>query len=127
MTSRTAASSAPRDIRDHSPSTSAFGCEAEDPSVALGLDGRALPLGARLNAMFGSDIGHWDVHDPTPWSPTRIRTVVQMMTKRVRIVEATVRDGGYMVDHQFLRTDLAAIVGGLDRAGIVLIEVGHCR
>jgi 4-hydroxy 2-oxovalerate aldolase len=47
------------------------------------------------------------------------------VTKRVRIVEATVRDGGYMVDHQFSRTDLAAIVGGLDRAGIQLIEVGH--
>jgi 4-hydroxy 2-oxovalerate aldolase len=30
-----------------------------------------------------------------------------------------------MVNHQFSRTDLAAIVGGLDRAGIQLIEVGH--
>ena len=50
-------------IRDHFQRAFFFGCEAEDPSVAWSLDGRTLPHGARLNAMFGSDIGHWDVHD----------------------------------------------------------------
>src|SRR5688572_16781586 len=45
--------------------------------------------------------------------------------KHVRIVEATIRDGGYMVDHHYSRTDLATLVGGLDGAGLPYIEVGH--
>jgi hypothetical protein len=40
-----------------------FGCEADDPLNALAFDGRVLPHGARLSAMFASDIGHWDVPD----------------------------------------------------------------
>jgi predicted TIM-barrel fold metal-dependent hydrolase len=40
-----------------------FGCEADDPMNALAFDTRILPHGARLNAMFASDIGHWDVRD----------------------------------------------------------------
>ena len=40
-----------------------FGCEADDALVATAFDTRLLPLGARLNAMFSSDIGHWDVPD----------------------------------------------------------------
>jgi hypothetical protein len=40
-----------------------FGCEADDPLVRAAFDARANPLGARLGAMFGSDIGHWDVPD----------------------------------------------------------------
>jgi hypothetical protein len=55
----------PEDVRDHFARNFYFGCEAEDPSVAWALDGRSLPLGARLQVMFGSDIGHWDVTDMT--------------------------------------------------------------
>jgi predicted TIM-barrel fold metal-dependent hydrolase len=40
-----------------------FGCEADDPLVSLGFDTRLSALGVRLNAFFGSDIGHWDVPD----------------------------------------------------------------
>jgi predicted TIM-barrel fold metal-dependent hydrolase len=40
-----------------------FGCEADDPLVALGFDARMNPFGARLKATFSSDIGHWDVPD----------------------------------------------------------------
>jgi predicted TIM-barrel fold metal-dependent hydrolase len=40
-----------------------FGCEADDPLTALAFDRGKLPHGARLNAMLGSDIGHWDVPD----------------------------------------------------------------
>ena len=40
-----------------------FGCEADDPLNTLAFDGRLLPHGARLSAMFASDIGHWDVPD----------------------------------------------------------------
>ncbi len=41
----------------------AFGCEADDPTNALAFDRKLLPNGTRLNAMFASDIGHWDVPD----------------------------------------------------------------
>jgi hypothetical protein len=40
-----------------------FGCEADDPMNAIGFDERILPHGARMNAVFASDIGHWDVPD----------------------------------------------------------------
>ncbi len=40
-----------------------YGCEADDPLVALGFDRRMNPFGSRLKAMFSSDIGHWDVPD----------------------------------------------------------------
>lgn len=38
-----------------------FGCEADDPMVVTAFDRRCSALGERLSAMFGSDIGHWDV------------------------------------------------------------------
>lgn len=40
-----------------------FGCEADDPMNAHAFNTRVNPLGARLNAIFSSDIGHWDVTD----------------------------------------------------------------
>ena len=40
-----------------------FGCEADDPMNAVGFDRGLLPLGARMRAIFSSDIGHWDVTD----------------------------------------------------------------
>jgi len=42
-----------------------FGCEADDPSNIWAFNGKANPLGARLNAIFSSDIGHFDVPDMT--------------------------------------------------------------
>ncbi len=40
-----------------------FGCEADDPINGWAFDHRANPMGARLNALFSSDIGHFDVPD----------------------------------------------------------------
>jgi hypothetical protein len=40
-----------------------FGCEADDPLNGLAFNNKMLPRGATLNAMFASDIGHWDVPD----------------------------------------------------------------
>jgi len=40
-----------------------FGCEADDPINAWAFDARVNPLGLKLNALFGSDIAHWDVPD----------------------------------------------------------------
>jgi len=42
-----------------------FGCESEDRSVAWASNTRAHPFGARINAIFSSDIGHFDVSDIT--------------------------------------------------------------
>jgi predicted TIM-barrel fold metal-dependent hydrolase len=53
------------DIRDRFVPRFYFGCEADDPLVATAFDARLLPFGARLRAMFSSDIGHWDVPDMT--------------------------------------------------------------
>ncbi|HEY8218285.1 MAG TPA: amidohydrolase family protein [Acidimicrobiia bacterium] len=40
-----------------------FGCEADDPMNALAFDAARVPMAGRLQAMFASDIGHWDVPD----------------------------------------------------------------
>jgi predicted TIM-barrel fold metal-dependent hydrolase len=40
-----------------------FGCEADDPTTAWAFDTKKNPYGAKLNAIFSSDIGHWDVVD----------------------------------------------------------------
>jgi hypothetical protein len=40
-----------------------FGCEADDPMNAIAFDRRLNPGGVRLKAVFGSDLGHWDVPD----------------------------------------------------------------
>jgi predicted TIM-barrel fold metal-dependent hydrolase len=53
------------DIRDRFVPSFYFGCEADDPGVALAFNARLNPLGVRLNAMFSSDMGHWDVPDMT--------------------------------------------------------------
>ena len=42
-----------------------FGCEADDPMVRTAFNAKVNPFGARLNAVFSSDIGHWDVPDMT--------------------------------------------------------------
>jgi len=46
-----------------------FGCEADDPINAWAFNTKALPMGARLNAFFSSDIGHFDVPDMTEVLP----------------------------------------------------------
>jgi hypothetical protein len=40
-----------------------FGCEADDPLVQHAFDTDSLPGGEPLQAIFGSDVGHWDVPD----------------------------------------------------------------
>ena len=40
-----------------------FGCEGDDRMNSLAFDVKLNPYGARLGAMFGSDIGHFDVVD----------------------------------------------------------------
>jgi len=42
-----------------------FGCEADDALTATAFNTELHPFGARLGAIFSSDIGHWDVPDMT--------------------------------------------------------------
>jgi len=51
-----------QDIRDLFIPHFAFGCEADDPLTSTAFN-PGLPLGAKVTAIFGSDIGHWDVAD----------------------------------------------------------------
>ena len=53
-----------RQLRDLFCKNFYFGCEGDDRMVSVAFDRRLNPAGT-LNAMFGSDIGHWDVVDAT--------------------------------------------------------------
>ena len=55
----------PEDIRDLFVSNFYFGCEADDPANAWAFNQKVNPFGAKLNAVFGSDIGHFDVPNMT--------------------------------------------------------------
>ncbi|MGE0383122.1 MAG: amidohydrolase family protein [Gammaproteobacteria bacterium] len=57
-----------------------FGCEADDPVTASAFDAHRNPLRLRMNAVFGSDIGHWDVPDMSAvlaeaWEPVEEGTM----------------------------------------------------
>ena len=47
------------------------------------------------------------------------------MSTRVRLLDATLRDGSYCVDFQFTSADTAILVAMLDAAGVGFIEIGH--
>jgi predicted TIM-barrel fold metal-dependent hydrolase len=51
------------ELRDRFTASFYFGCEADDRMNAWAFDRRVNPLGARLNALFGSDVAHFDVTD----------------------------------------------------------------
>ena len=51
------------DIRDLFVPSFYFGCEADDPLNSCAFNPKLNPYGARLGALFGSDIGHFDVPD----------------------------------------------------------------
>jgi len=48
-----------------------------------------------------------------------------MEKKKINIVDTTLRDGSHAVSHSFTADQAAAIAGGLDRAGVFLIEISH--
>ncbi len=51
------------EIRDLFAKNFYFGCEADDPANAYAFNRKLNPYGAKLNVLFGSDIGHFDVPD----------------------------------------------------------------
>jgi predicted TIM-barrel fold metal-dependent hydrolase len=54
---------APQEIRDIFRDQFFFGCEGDDPLTMLAYRPMGTPFDLRLNAFYGSDIGHWDVPD----------------------------------------------------------------
>jgi predicted TIM-barrel fold metal-dependent hydrolase len=53
----------PEEIKDLFVSHFYIGCEADDRSVAWAFNTKVNPYGSKIRAMFGSDVGHWDVVD----------------------------------------------------------------
>jgi hypothetical protein len=53
------------DIRDSWVNSFFFGSESDDRTIAAAFNDKANPLGVKLNAIYSSDVGHWDVPDLT--------------------------------------------------------------
>ena len=70
------------DIRDLFVPSFYFGCEADDPVTSSAFDAKRNPFGVRLNVVFGSDIGHWDVPDMTEVSEEAYEAVEQGLITR---------------------------------------------
>jgi hypothetical protein len=51
------------DVRDLFVPRFYFGCEGDDRITASAFDTTRHSMGARLNAIYGSDLGHWDLPD----------------------------------------------------------------
>ncbi len=77
--------SRPEDIRDIFDANFYFGCEADDRLNAVAFDPRINHYGLKLNAILGSDIGHWDVPDMT-----------KVMVEAYELV-----DGGFLDESDF--------------------------
>ncbi len=75
----------PEDIRRIFDTNFYFGSEADDRMTAVAFDTKLNHYGARMNAILGSNIGHWDVPDMT-----------QVMVEAYEMVEA-----GYMTETDF--------------------------
>jgi hypothetical protein len=59
-----------------------FGCEADDRMNAVAF-GNAMPLGARINAIYSSDVGHFDVVDMRDPLPEAFELVEEGSSPRV--------------------------------------------
>ena len=75
----------PEDIRKIFDTNFYFGSEADDRMTAVAFDTKLNHYGARMNAILGSDIGHWDVPDMT-----------QVMVEAYEMVQQ-----GYMTEDDF--------------------------
>ncbi|HEY9625622.1 MAG TPA: amidohydrolase family protein [Crinalium sp.] len=53
------------DIRDRWVNSFFFGSESDDRTIAAAFNDKANPLGVKINAIYSSDVGHWDVPDLT--------------------------------------------------------------
>lgn len=53
------------DIRDRWVNNFFFGSESDDRTIATAFNDKANPLNVKINAIYSSDVGHWDVPDLT--------------------------------------------------------------
>ncbi|OKH46229.1 amidohydrolase [Calothrix sp. HK-06] len=53
------------DIRDRWVNNFFFGSESDDRTIAAAFNDKANPLNVKINAIYSSDVGHWDVPDLT--------------------------------------------------------------
>ncbi len=80
----------PEDIRDIFRRNFYFGSEADDTMTAVAFDESLNHFGIKLNAILGSDIGHWDVPDMT-----KVMVEAYEMVKDGHITEDDFRDFTY--------------------------------
>jgi hypothetical protein len=85
----------PEDIRRIFDANFYFGSEADDRMTAVAFDTKLNHYGARLNAILGSDIGHWDVPDMT-----------KVMVEAHELVE-----DGFITDEDFRDFTFGNVVG----------------
>ena len=85
----------PEDIRDIFDRNFYFGCEADDSLNGVAFDSKYNHFGLKLNAILGSDIGHWDVPDMT-----------KVMVEAYEMVE-----DGFMTDEDFSDFTFGNVVG----------------
>lgn len=93
---------AAEDIRDLFVTNFYFGCEADDPMNAWAFNDKINPFGARLNAIFSSDISHWDVPDMAEV----VEEAYELVEKRL-ITEEDFRD--------FVFTNPVSFLAGMNR------------
>ena len=50
---------------------------------------------------------------------------MKRLSKKIKILDTTLRDGSYTVNFSFTIDDTISICSGLERSGIEFIEIGH--
>jgi predicted TIM-barrel fold metal-dependent hydrolase len=91
-----------------------FGCEADDPLTSMAFNTKVNPFGSRLQAMFGSDLAHWDVPDMS-----EVLEEAWEMVEHEWITRADFRD--FMFTHPvrfFTRTNPAFFKGTAAEAAV---------
>ena len=91
-----------------------FGCEADDPMVSLAFDTGLEPFGSTLNAMFSSDVSHWDVVDMREILPEAYELV-----EHGRITTSQFKRFTYGNAHRFYTTGNPSFFAGTVMEGSV--------
>jgi hypothetical protein len=110
----------PEDIRRIFSDQLFFGCEADDPMNALAFDTRTNPMGARLRAIFSSDIGHWDVPDMRIVLPEAFESV-----EEGRLSETDFRDFTFANSVELFTAGNPDFFAGTEVEDAVAAERGH--
>ncbi|HUP76595.1 MAG TPA: amidohydrolase family protein [Acidimicrobiales bacterium] len=94
-----------------------FGCEADDATISWAFADRVNPLGAMLQPMLGSDIGHWDVPDMRDVLPEALELVEHQLLSLAQFREFScdnaIRLHGGMNPHFFDGTRVEAYASDL--------------